>query len=480
MLAVPDRDARLADFLANPRETREVELKRWLDLSELKYRGKVARHLLALANYGGGWLQFGFKQQSDGSFIHEGIACPDPSRYSTDAINDIVARHASPRFHCETFWAECEEGCAGPHALIRVPGGHKVPIVCSRGGPDPDNDPRKGATYDRLPGPESSPIDEAHDWHELLERCLRARRDELVANVQAAIDLLGPEGLAKAAQIEPRHADERRTAVSDAGPSQELPAAMLEAWVEESESRLHERLSEPGENADLYADGSWSFSYSVVPQPAQPVGLGELRKILLEVVGRETGWPAWWWPTIDDDRSPRAVGNAIECWMRGGTFSDAAHADFWRASEQGQLYLLRGYDEDSAAERSPNHSHLKPGVMLDPAIVVWRVGECLLHAERMARHLDAHSVQVDIRWSGLKGRELSTLEPLRRFFSSGTCQQESARSATLISADVIGGTLGEIVRKLTAPLFAQFDFFEMRTEDIDRELDRMRGRAVEQ
>jgi hypothetical protein len=89
---MPERDARLADFLANPRETREVELKQWLDLTGPVNRGKVARHLMALANHGGGWLQFGFVEQVDGSFTHERIACPDPARYSTDAVNGIVAR----------------------------------------------------------------------------------------------------------------------------------------------------------------------------------------------------------------------------------------------------------------------------------------------------------------------------------------------------------------------------------------------------
>ena len=473
-----DSDARLADFLANPRETREVELKRWLDLSKAENRGKVARHLMALANYGGGWLQFGFAQQSSGLFTHEGIACPDQSRYSTDAINDIVARHASPRFHCETFWEECEENCPGPHALIRVSGDHKVPIICARSGADPGNDPKKGATYDRLPGPESSPISDANDWHELLERCLRARRDELVASIQTAIGLIGPADLARALQKSEAPNNEQG-APPEPEPQRAPAAATLENWVTESRARLTERLAEPHENPDLYADGAWSFAYAVDPPPAPPVGLGELKEILLEVVGRETGWPAWWWPTADDDRSPHPVGETIECWMRGGTLSDSAHADFWRASGRGELYLLRGYDEDSASERSPAHSHLKSGVVLDPAIVVWRVGECLLHAERMARRLDAESVLVDIQWEGLKGRVLDSLEPMRRFYSSGTCKQDTAQSQMTIKADVISGTLPELVRKLTAPLFVQFDFFEMRLEDIERELDRMRGRAAE-
>jgi hypothetical protein len=323
-----------------------------------------------------------------------------------------------------------------------------------------------GSTYDRLPGPQSAPISEPNEWHDLLDRCLRTRRDELVGSVQSAVSLLGRAELlgALGGQAVP-------------SPAEPGVAASLESWVEESDRRLTERLAESGEDPDLYADGSWSFSYAVHPPPAPPLPLGQLRKILEEVVGRETGWPAWWWPHSDDARAPHSVDGAIECWMRGGTFRDAAHADFWRASGVGQLYLLRGYDEDSVAERSPSHGHLQAGTMLDPTIVVWRVGECLLHAERMARRLGAEQVATEINWTGLMGREMGSLEPMRRDYSSSPCQIESAQSSLSVKADLIGGTLAELVRELTEPLFVRFDFFEMAFGDIERELDRMRGRT---
>ena len=73
---------RLADFLEGPRERLDVELKQWLDLSDANVRGKVARHLMALANHGGGWLQFGFIENDDGRFEHETAqGCPDTTQY---------------------------------------------------------------------------------------------------------------------------------------------------------------------------------------------------------------------------------------------------------------------------------------------------------------------------------------------------------------------------------------------------------------
>jgi hypothetical protein len=253
----------------------------------------------------------------------------------------------------------------------------------------------------------------------------------------------------------------------------------LTSWTDACYARLAERLGEPGENPGLYEAGSWSFSYAVDPPPAPPVSLGALRGILLEVVGTETGWPAWWWPSRDDASSPRVIGEAIECWMRGGVFPDASHADFWRASGEGELFLLRGYDDDSAAERSQAHLHVAPGSMLDPGIVVWRVGECLLHAERLARRLGAPAVEIEVRWNELEGRRIGTLEPMLRRYHAGPCHEREVRSTMRVASDVISGALPDLVRQLTTPLFVLFDFFEMPLEDIAREMERMRGRTGE-
>ena len=50
----------LTDLIENPREDLGIECKAWLDLNENIQRAKVARHIAALANYGGGYLLFGF------------------------------------------------------------------------------------------------------------------------------------------------------------------------------------------------------------------------------------------------------------------------------------------------------------------------------------------------------------------------------------------------------------------------------------
>jgi hypothetical protein len=447
---------RLADFLADPRERLDVELKQWLDLGDRRVAGKMARHVMALANHGGGWLQFGFVENDDGQFVHEtDHACPNEATYSSDAINSVVRRYAQPTFQCETSWQSCDR-CPGPHALIRVPGGHRVPIVCKRGGPEPNPDPRRGAVYGRLSGPRSEALEDPDDWHRLLDSCLRERRDELLETIRTAISLLG--------------AQELRDVLGAATGSEDV----LREWAAASKARLDDRVSS-AEGPSPYAHGYWSFAYRVLP--AVSLSVPDLRQLLLRVVGNETGWPVWWWPTAGDGRDPAAISDGIECWMHGGpAFSDPAHADYWRASTRGQLYLQRGFDEDAVAQLSPQHRNIEPGSMLDPIITVWRIGECLLHAERLASQLNSERIEVLVQWSGLAGRHIASLDRLRFWNSARTATEDAAASRMLIDTPTISPARPSIVHELTAPVFALFGFLEVPEEVIATELDRLRGR----
>jgi hypothetical protein len=94
-------------------------------------------------------------------------------------------------------------------------------------------------------------------------------------------------------------------------------------------------------------------------------------------------------------------------------FNDAAHSDFWRASPQGLMYLLRGYDED-AMQRVP------PGSSLELILPVWRVGEIVLHAEQLAAALGEGETTVILhfQWEGLAGRRLRSLNGRRHLWDA--------------------------------------------------------------
>lgn len=156
---------------------------------------------------------------------------------------------------------------------------------------------------------------------------------------------------------------------------------------------------------------------------------------------------------------------------RSDVFRNTGHSDFWRASPKGMMFLLRGYEEDGSRR-------LNPGTVLDVTLPIWRTGECLLHAYRLAMALGAElpSAIFRVTWEGLSGRTLvSWAEPRRIFFDpKGPSQQDSVTSEITVSTDQISATLPEMVKTLTAPLYEVFDFYVPPSTMIQEELSKMR------
>ena len=168
----------LSDLVENPREDLGIECKAWLDLTEKLQRAKIARHLAALANHGGGYLVLGFSDD----------LTPDQHRptdvriYNRDVFSDIVRRYLIPRFQCEVIRVAAANGEEFP--IVRVPGHGSVPIAAKANGPTGRSGGpqgiRAGVYYIRKPGPESAPIIGAEEWAPLIRRCVLNDRDGLL------------------------------------------------------------------------------------------------------------------------------------------------------------------------------------------------------------------------------------------------------------------------------------------------------------
>lgn len=168
-----------------PREDLSTEIKRWLDLKDKLERANVARELIALANQGGGHLLFGFTETSSGWSADPN--CPaDLSCYSADELNNILKAHAEPIFECHAHHVESTAGTT--HVVVRVPGGHLVPIR-ARGGPS-GSKLTDHCYYVRRPGPESAPPETGHEWGELLTRCVDNNHERQVESFRRILRVI--------------------------------------------------------------------------------------------------------------------------------------------------------------------------------------------------------------------------------------------------------------------------------------------------
>ena len=217
---------------------------------------------------------------------------------------------------------------------------------------------------------------------------------------------------------------------------------------------------------------------------AGPVPLQRLLEMLTEAAGSETGWPPWWVPTREGI-TPYFVDDLIECWLAEPNAPppgpgdwlrtamgprDGAHADFWRAVARGHLFLARGYQEDGRQGSTP-------GEHLDfTTVPIWRLAECLLHAQRFALEYGGSdsTVAFSIRWEGLAGRTLVSFTD--REVKPRRCNQDVVESYGEFAAAGIRSRLAEIVQELARPLSRRFEFFDpplgLYEEELTRMLDR--------
>src|SRR5260370_14409827 len=89
---MPESD--LSELVAGRSEDRGVEYKAWMDTSQPEVRAKLARHIAALANHGGGYLIFGV---DDKTRQPQGATELDAVLFRQDGISPIVEGYFRPR-----------------------------------------------------------------------------------------------------------------------------------------------------------------------------------------------------------------------------------------------------------------------------------------------------------------------------------------------------------------------------------------------
>jgi hypothetical protein len=436
----------LEPLLSAPAEALDVEYKSWLDLrGNDEHKALLAKAAIALANEGGGVIVVGYREERP-NLISE----PRPAEiaaYDTDLINGIIRRFASPSVHC-TLTLLPDPRTGNEHPVIQVPGGLGVPVMSKSG--------TAGATirphlcYVRRPGPESAPPENQADWERLLARCLRNRREDMLDAIRNIV-----LGAASAAPAAPSAAE-----TQDA-----FAAAARAEWA-----NLVKGL--PSDAPARCPLGRYELDYALLGEFTRP-GLADLRDLLPLAVRRGGGWREFWVPTRAEIE-PYVIDNTIQCWL--GTPKmvprDPGRVDFWRASPEGRMFLLRGYFEDKGGWSG--HS-IEPGTIIDIGAPIWRVAECLQHAHSLGSLLAPDKdlqVLFRARWYGLRGRRLSSVDQLRAFtmHDDRIARQDEFEVKTTLEMRQIADNLPEIIHPLLKPLYEQFHFFRLTMDHVRQDL----------
>lgn len=254
-------------------------------------------------------------------------------------------------------------------------------------------------------------------------------------------------------------------------PAPRVTSTDMSTWDRRCRIRLRKRIEKELDGVPtVYDSGAWSVSYWL---PEATLPLRELQEALTVVEGDESGWPVWWVPTRDGIR-PELRNGALECWFRDDATRNYGHSDFWRATPDLKLFLLRGYQEDGITGN--------PGSALDPVLSVWRTAEALLHAGRMARHVNAEKIDFLAHWEGLEGREIKALTSDRWDFAPNQIAHDDNRAVFVhLTPEEIDQDLPSVVRSIVRDLFEVFDLFDppgsLYTTEIRAMLNRKKSRV---
>lgn len=178
-------------LLTSPGERGEVDYK-----SSVRFNGddshtlNLIRHIQGMANRDGGWLVIGFNStppKPDPRHTDDVCSSYDPTTISK-RVDSSIARGQRIRVSVY-FEPHPETGARYP--LIRVEGFERLPYICRSEQKATDTGKcilRQGAVYMRRPGAETSEVSTPEDWEDLINRCVRLRRDEFISEFRELFD----------------------------------------------------------------------------------------------------------------------------------------------------------------------------------------------------------------------------------------------------------------------------------------------------
>ncbi len=475
-------------LLSNPREGLNVEIKDWIEPRSVHGQAKIVRACIAMRNQNGGFLQIGFE---NGTWIPNLDNAPADVRstWYLDEIQGFVSKFASDLFEVHLRFGE-RDGQEFP--VLEVEPGVRSPIASKRELTDPQDTSKKlvkmHAVYVRslsANGTASTSEAKYGDWAELTRHCFD--------NLEADIGRFARRHLGN---IDPEAARALAEALSGAlagtsaapVPSKPLPQVRALTFLQDG----HERFQQEKVKRDLTTvqrHGSLEAA-AIIDSDVELSGAPteEFLNLLNAANPRYTSWPLW-----VDGRGFKDHGGDPEPYTFQGGWEDFLysyeagswfnHLDFWRAEPAGKFYLYRGFEDDF----TEGQGYPEAMTTLDFGMAIWRVAEAIAvpmaFAKAMGLAPESTSLYYAFRWSGLRGRYLSSwTEPRRSLSSRYECRRQDMIDSPVLTIplDTPTSALGSFVRAATADLFAAFGGFEPGSGVTEKLTEEMlaRGQGV--
>jgi schlafen family protein len=433
----------LQELVDHPNETLSAEYKEWFDPSDNAARAKLARHLAAMANHGGGVIVVGFTDAMAYAGANPFTRIP----WNRDTVTSIVKKYLEPSFQCNVY--EVTSSAGNVHPVIEVPPHKGVPICAKAGGPVVEGKStgiERGVYYIRKPGPESAPILTAVEWAPIIRRCAMHERAAIIAAIDAAIR---------------------------GGAARPDTDEALKIWHDAARS-VFVKDAQAAQQTDLI-QRNFQFSYTIEPTGDEKIDLNQVEESLRRVNSEVrdlviTGWSMFYVftkqaiaPRFETDP---AIGGGEQEFLESALLRDTSvlhgGADMWRVSPDGKATILREYWEDSGSITTG--TGIPPGKAFSPNLLVQSLAEFVRHARALAERFEsATTVSIRCEWRGLAGRVVHDPEARWVGVDSLKATSDSRTASGRWPVGAIQNNWAEIVAELAAPVARVFGLQQIIT-----------------
>jgi hypothetical protein len=434
-------------LVGSPSESLNVEIKRWIDPTQIASIEKIAKGALALRNRNGGFFVVGF---DDKTLVPDIANEPSNAKelFHVDVIQAIISKYAFDPFEIEVAWGERDDR---RYPIIAVPSGVKFPVAAKRDLKDGSRTAiRTGAVYVRSlnsNGTVSTTEARPSDWADITEICLDNREADVGRFVRRHLAGLDISSLMKLlGQPTP--------------PAPTLCDRALKL-IDNGEARFQEAIKArtlSSEEKELLKHGFWSIGFVVDPPRTGAIPDQEFLTRIGSSNPKYTGWPIWLDSRLmsNPDSRPKVAKDAFEYLIVSISPEFSNHIDFARLDPKGEFFLHRLLQDDGVPSR------IRPGQVIDPMLMILRVAEAMGVGIAFAKALgwvpDQTTLGFAFRWHKLSGRRLTAwANAYSDIREGGMAHDDAIEGCVQFSLDTPLSAVSQFVDEATKRLFAAFE-----------------------
>jgi hypothetical protein len=434
----------LQELVDHPNETLGAEYKSWLDLvGDVEARADLARHIAALANYGGGFIVFGF---NDGELDYAGPTPHQSVKFDRDLISPIVKKYLEPTFQCDVQIVRSASG--GEHPIIIVPAHGVTPICAKAGGPQVSGKVKgisAGVYYTRKAGPESDAIRTAAEWAPIIRRCALHERSSILGAIDSALRGASNQSPSAAGALKTWHDAARALFLKDL--ENHPDRAAVDAW--QGLTKRHRQMSYAVERRDGSKLDSAKLIEGLRQANHEIADISSSASWLFYPYGRRGIEPRF----AVDPASGLGDEDFLECNLLRDPERRTSSATFWRVSTDGKATILDQYLEDQVDWCQ--QLRLQVGSWFSPNLLVRQLAEFVRHARALAERFDdAVDVSFRCEWFGLANRQI--FDPYAPWHNREPAREDRRVSAGTWAISALIGDWPTIVSQLAAPVLRAF------------------------